>query len=54
MHMQARAQDLPQGGGQKFKMKSFGARKARAIFFAPLPEKFSPTLRGGRDFLRGG
>ena len=43
---QARAGDFPQGGGRKFKMKNFGAREARAIFFA-LPQ-------GGRDFPRGG
>ena len=47
---QARAQDFPQGGGRKFKIKSFGARD----FFRP-PEKFSPTLRGGGEiFSEGG
>ena len=46
---------LPRGGGRKFKIKSFGMREARAIFFAPPPEKFSPTLRGGGEiFPEGG
>ena len=43
-----------QGGGRKFKIKSFCAREARATFFAPPPRNFRPPSGGGEIFPEGG
>ena len=50
---QGRAQDFPQGEGQKFKIKSFG--KHEDFFaFPPPPENYLPDLRRGKIFPEGG